>query len=101
MQIQTINQTGDTVMFSKIKVALSAALILGTASVALAANEHDDSVSEREALQQHGNPLPWWWNAPAEGRAASLANASAGTAYGFGGSQTPQGDHSRKKTHSH
>jgi hypothetical protein len=102
MEIQTINQTGDTTMFSKIKIALSAALILGTASVALAANEHDDSVSEREALQQHGNPLPWWWNAPVGGRAAGLASAAnAGSAYGYLASQTTQGDHPRKKTHNH
>ena len=89
-------------MFSKIKIALSAALILGTASVALAANEHDDSVSETQALREHGNPLPWWWNTPAQGRAAGFANAAnAGNAYGYLAAQTPQGDHSRKKTHSH
>jgi len=90
-------------MFSKIKIALSAALILGTASAALAANEHDDSVSEAQALrEQHGNPLPWWWNAPAQGRAAGLANAAnAGSAYGYLASQTTQGNHSRKKTHNH
>jgi hypothetical protein len=67
-------------MSSKIKIALSAALILGTASVALAANEHDDSVSETQALREHGNPLPWWWNTPAQGRAGF---ANAGNAYGY------------------
>ena len=68
-------------MFSKTKIALCAALILGTASAALASNEHDDSVSEAQALREmHGNPLPWWWNAPAVGRAGSF---NAGNAFGY------------------
>jgi len=85
-------------MFSKTKIALSAVLILGTASVALAANEHDDSVSEGQAIREmHGNPLPWWWNTPAQGRAASFAQAS--DAYGYGASQTQKPSH--KKTQKH
>jgi hypothetical protein len=84
-------------MFSKTKIALSAALILGAASVALAANEHDDSVSETQALKEHGNPLPWWWNAPAQGRASSFAQASDA----FGSSESQTQNLTRKKTHSH
>jgi hypothetical protein len=57
-------------MFTKTKIALSAALILGAASAALASNEHDQSVSETQAVRESGNPLPWWWNSPANGRAA-------------------------------
>jgi hypothetical protein len=84
-------------MFNKTRIVLSAALVLGTVSVALAANEHDDSVSETQALQQHGNSLPWWWNAPAQGRASSFAQAS--DAYGYSASQTQ--NLSRKKTPTH
>jgi hypothetical protein len=83
-------------MFSKTKIALSAALILGTASVALAANEHDQDASETQAMREmHGNPLPWWWNVPAQGRASSFAQAS--DAFGFSASQTQNLSH--KKTH--
>jgi hypothetical protein len=86
-------------MFSKMKIALSAALILGAASAALAANEHDDSVSEAQAMrEQHGNPLPWWWNTPPQGR-ASVANA--GNAFGSVALSTQQQDLSHKKSHSH
>ena len=84
-------------MFSKTKMVFAAALILGTATAALAANEHDDSVSETQALREHGNPLPWWWNTPAQGR-ASVANA--GNAFGFA-SPTEQQDLPRKKSHGH
>jgi hypothetical protein len=85
-------------MFSKTKMALSAVLILGTASVALAANEHDDSVSEGQAMREmHGNPLPWWWNAPDQGRAGAFAQAV--DAYGSSAPQTPTLSH--KKTHNH
>jgi hypothetical protein len=85
-------------MFSKVKIALSAALIFGAASAALAANEHDDSVSESQAMREmHGNPLPWWWNAPAQGRASSFAQAS--DAYGYSASQTQ--NLSRKKSRNH
>jgi hypothetical protein len=80
-------------MFSKTKMALSAVLILGTASVALAANEH-----EGQAMREmHGNPLPWWWNAPAQGRASAFAQAA--DAYGSSAPQTQT--LSRKKTHNH
>jgi hypothetical protein len=58
-------------MFSKTKIALSVALILGAASAALASNEHDQSASETQAAREAGNPLPWWWNAPNTGRGAS------------------------------
>ena len=86
-------------MFSKTKIALAAALILGAASAAVAANEHDDSVSETQAMrEQHGNPLPWWWNTPPQGR-ASVANA--GNAFGFSPSAIQQEDLPRKKSHSH
>jgi hypothetical protein len=60
-------------MFSRTKIALSVAMVLGvlgTASAALASNEHDDSVGGRDAARQVGNPLPWWWNSADGGRAA-------------------------------
>jgi hypothetical protein len=86
-------------MFSRAKIALAAALILGFASAALAANEHDDSVSEGQALREmHGSPLPWWWNTPLEGRAASV---QAGNAFGFATLAPPQQDLSHKKSHNH
>jgi hypothetical protein len=85
-------------MFSKMKIALSAALIFGAASAALAANEHDDSVSEGQAMRETAGALPWWWNAPAQGRGAL---AQAGSAYGSGALTTEQQGPSRKKSHSH
>jgi hypothetical protein len=85
-------------MFGKMKIALSAALILGTASVALA-NDIDESVSEAQAMREmHGNPLPWWWNAPVQGRGSF---AQAGSAYGYSASPTQAEDHSRKKSRNH
>jgi uncharacterized membrane protein len=61
--------------------ALAATLTLGAASAALASNEHDESVSEAQAAREmSGNQLPWWWNAPAQGR-SSFSNG--GNAYGF------------------
>jgi hypothetical protein len=86
-------------MFSKTKIALCVALVLGTASVALAGNDIDESVSEAQAAREmHGNPLPWWWNAPAQGRGSF---AQAGNAYGYVASPTQQEDLSRKKSHKH
>jgi hypothetical protein len=86
-------------MFNKTKIAIAAALILGTASAALAANEHDDSVSETQATrEQHGNPLPWWWNTPPQGR-ASVANA--GNAFGFNATSIQPEELPRKKSHNH
>ena len=70
-------------MFSKTKIALCAALILGSASAALASNENtnDQSVSEAPAAREARGPqLPWWWNTPAQGR-GNLA--SAANAYGY------------------
>ena len=88
-------------MFSKTKIALCAALILGTASAALASNENanDQSVSEAQAVREMGgNPLPWWWNAPAQGRGSF---AQAGNAYGYVAVPTQREDLSRKKIHKH
>jgi hypothetical protein len=86
-------------MFSKTKIALCVALVLGTASAALAGNDIDESVSEAQAAREmHGNPLPWWWNAPAQGR---VSFAQAGNAYGYVASPTQQEDLSRKKSHKH
>jgi hypothetical protein len=66
---------------TKTMTALAATLILGAASAALASNEHDESVSEAQAAHEmNGNPLPWWWNAPAQGR-SSFSNG--GNAYSF------------------
>jgi hypothetical protein len=96
MQIQSLYQTGDTTMLTKTKIALSVALILGAASAALA-NDIDESVSEAQAAREmRGNPLPWWWNAPVQGR-GSVANAD--NAYGYVASPTRQGDLSHKKSH--
>jgi hypothetical protein len=88
-------------MFSKTKIVLSAALILGTASVALAGNDIDESVSEGQAMREmHGNPLPWWWNAPAQGRGSYIANAGNGSnAFGYVASPIQQDGVSRKKSH--
>jgi hypothetical protein len=87
-------------MFSKTKIILSAALILGTASVALA-NDIDESVSEGQAMREmHGNPLPWWWNNPVQGRGSYVTNASNGSnAYGSVVAPTQQEGVSRKKSH--
>ena len=74
-------------MFAKTKISLSAAIILGvlgTASAALAANEHDDSVSGAQAARQVGNALPWWWN-----------SSDAGKAYGFA-AETRRPSHARR-----
>jgi hypothetical protein len=82
-------------MFSTTKIALATALILGVSSAALAANEHDEAVSEAQAARDmHGNQLPWWWNAPAQGRDSF---AQAGSAYGYVALPTL----SRKKSQNH
>ena len=82
-------------MFTNMKIAIAAGLILGTASAALASNEHDQDVSEGQAMREmHGNPLPWWWNAPAQDRGSF---AQAGSAYGYVASPTL----SRKKSQNH
>jgi hypothetical protein len=84
-------------MFSKSKIAIAAALILGAASAALA-NDIETNPSEAQAMREmHGNPLPWWWNTPAQGR-ASVANA--GNAFGFA-SPAEQQDLPRKRSHGH
>ena len=84
-------------MFSKTKIALCAALVLGTASAALASNENDQSVSEAQAAREAKGPqLPWWWNTPAQGRGSF---AQAGNAYGFAAVPTQQGVPSHKKSH--
>jgi hypothetical protein len=86
-------------MSSKTKIALCVALVLGSASAALAGNDIDESVSEAQAAREmHGNPLPWWWNAPAQGRGSF---AQAGNANGYVASRTQQEDLSRKKSHKH
>jgi hypothetical protein len=86
-------------MFSKTKIALCVALVLGTASAALAGNDIDESVSEAQAAREmHGNPLPWWWNVPAQARGGF---AQAGNVYGYVASPTQQEDLSRKKSHKH
>jgi hypothetical protein len=84
-------------MFSKTKIALCVALVLGTASAALASNENDQSVSEAQAAREaQGNQLPWWWNTPAQGRGSF---AQAGNAYGSVAVPTRQEGLSRKKSH--
>jgi hypothetical protein len=83
-------------MLTKTKIALSVALILGAASAALA-NDIDVNPSEAQSMREmNGNPLPWWWNAPAQGRGGF---AQAGNAFGYVASPTQQEDLSRKKSH--
>jgi hypothetical protein len=84
-------------MFSKTKIALCVALVLGTASAALAGNDIDESASEAQAAREMGgNPLPWWWNTPAQGRGSF---AQAGNAYGYVAVPTQQDVPSHKKSH--
>lgn len=67
-------------MLTKTMTALAATLLLSATSVALA-NERDESVSEAQAAREaNGNPLPWWWNIPAQDR-SSYSNG--GNALGF------------------
>jgi hypothetical protein len=74
-------------MFTKTKIALSAVLILGAASAALA-SDRDDSVSEAQATREtYQNPLPWWWNTPVQGRGSSF---KADSAYGYVASPSRQ-----------
>ena len=83
-------------MITNTKIALAAALILGSASAALA-NDIDVNSSEAQATREmHGNPLPRWWNAPIQGR-GSFANA--GDAYGY--VALPTQPELRKKGHNH
>ena len=84
-------------MFSKTKIALCVALVLGTASAALAGNDIDESASEAQAAREAGgNQLPWWWNTPAQGRGSF---AQAGNAYGFVAVPTQQDVPAHKKSH--
>jgi hypothetical protein len=84
-------------MFSKTKIALCVALVLGTASAALASNENDQSVSEAHAAREaQGSQLPWWWNAPAQGRGSFT---QAGNSYGYVAVPTQQDVPSHKKGH--
>jgi hypothetical protein len=84
-------------MFANMKIAIAAVLVLGTASAALASNEHDQDVSESQAMREmHENPLPWWWNAPMQGRGGF---ANAGVAYGYVAIPTQQDSLSRKRSH--
>jgi hypothetical protein len=84
-------------MITNTRIALAAALILGAASAALA-NDIDVNASDAQAMREmHGNPLPWWWNAPVQG-GGSFANA--GDAYGYVASPTRPDGLSHKKGHS-
>jgi hypothetical protein len=83
-------------MFSKTKIALAAALVLGAASAALA-NDIETNPTEAQAMREmRGNPLPWWWNTPAQGR-GSLANA--GSAFGSVASSAQQDGPAHNKLH--
>jgi len=85
-------------MLTKTKIALTVALVLGAASAALA-NDIDVNPSEAQSMREmNGNPLPWWWNAPVQGRGSF---AQAGDAFGYVASPTQQEDLSRKKSHKH
>ena len=84
-------------MSSKTKIVLCVALVLGTASAALASNENDQSVSEAQAAREaKGSQLPWWWNSPAQGRGSF---AQAGNAYGSVTVPAQQEGVSHKKSH--
>jgi hypothetical protein len=84
-------------MYGKTKIVLCVALVLGTASAALASNENDQSVSEAQAAREAKGPqLPWWWNTPAQGRGSV---AQAGNAYGYVAVPTQQENLSSKKAH--
>jgi hypothetical protein len=86
-------------MFSKTKIALCVALVLGTASAALAGNDIDESASEAQAAREAGgNQLPWWWNTPAQGRGSF---AHAGNAYGYVAVPAQQEVLSGEKSHKH
>jgi hypothetical protein len=83
-------------MFSKTKIAFCVALVLGTASAALAGNDLDENASEAQvAREAGGNQLPWWWNTPAQGR-GSFAQAGNAVAVPI-----QQEVLSRKKSHEH
>jgi hypothetical protein len=82
-------------MLTKTMTALATTLLLSATSVALASNEHDESVSEAQAAHEaHGNPLPWWWNAPAQDR-----NSSSNGGNSFGLVASPIQPESGKKGH--
>jgi hypothetical protein len=85
-------------MLTKTKIALVVVMgIVGAASTALA-NDIDESASAAQATREsHGNPLPWWWNSPLQGRGSF---AQAGNAYGYA-SPTQLEGLSRKKSHKH
>jgi hypothetical protein len=86
-------------MFSKTKIALCAALVLGTASAALASNENEHEASEAQvAREAKGSQLPWWWNTPGQGRGSF---AQAGNAYGYVAVPTQQEVPSREKSYKH
>jgi hypothetical protein len=89
-----MNQSGDTTMFTKTKIALSVALILGAASAALA-NDKDEP--------QGGFQVQTWQDiantrADVENQIRHAFHAgTSGTDYGFVAAQTQ--DLSRKKIH--
>jgi Spy/CpxP family protein refolding chaperone len=68
-------------MLTKTMTALAATLLLSATSVALASNEHDESVSDAQAAREaNENLLPWWWTASPHDR-SSFSNG--GNALGF------------------
>jgi hypothetical protein len=88
-EIQSVSRTGDTTMFTKLKIALATALVLGAASAALASNENDGDTGGYRRLGPGGivtdgvNPV-----------FHPSMRGTAGSAYGY----APAASHKHKTT---
>jgi hypothetical protein len=77
-------------MFTKTKIALAAALIIGAASAAMANDSGENHQDQDRGSVIGVNHLTWSGN-----------SASAGGAYGYAAAPIQQKDLSRKKSHNH